>query len=187
MRLFWPRNMMSRRRVFNVFLFVAAAAFLTGCLSEESKRKREYSNIRIHVEADSSGGSGSAVSIHRAQPIMINIEREPIIDEHNVVAAALVEQAGGTFAIQIKLDRRGSWILERTTVTHHGRHLAISSMWGPERWLAAPYIIGKNSTGTLIFTPDATREESERIVRGLNNTAHKLERKENWPFPSGME
>jgi hypothetical protein len=25
--------------------------------------------------------------------------------------------------------------------------------------------------GTLTFTPDATREETERIVRGLNNVA----------------
>ena len=42
------------------------------------------------------------------------------------------------------------------------------------RWLAAPRISQRIKDGVLVFTPDATREEAERIVRGLNNVAIKL-------------
>jgi len=178
--------MKSRRCAFNVFLVLVVIA-LAGCsTSEERKRKKEYSNIRVHVESDSSVDRSSAVTVHRAHPIQINVEAEPLLDEHNVVAAMIVEQPVG-FAIQVKFDRRGSWILERTTVMRRGKHLAIFSYFGEGRWLAAPLITGKNSTGMLTFTPDATREEAERMVRGLNNVAKKLERQDNWPFPSALD
>ena len=36
------------------------------------------------------------------------------------------------------------------------------------------------SNGRFVFAPDATREEAERIVRGLNNMAKKLKTKDNW-------
>ena len=180
--------MKSRWRVFNVFLAVATIVLLTGCLSSaERKKKKEFSNVRVHVETDRSSDHSSAVSIHRSAPIRINIEREPVLDEHNISSAEVVSQADGTFAIQIKFDRHGSWILERTTVTHRGKHLAIFSYFGQARWLAAPLIIGKNSTGMLTFTPDASREEAERVVLGLNNVARKLNSKENWPFPSSID
>jgi len=177
------RNMKSPQRVFNFFLVLAAVTLLAGCAtSEKRKRKKELSNIRVHVEADRTGDRSSAISVFRENPIHLNVDGEPIIDEHNVVSAAVVDQPGGTFVVQVRLDRRGSWILERTTVAHRGRHLAIFSYFGESRWLAAPLIMGKNSSGLLTFTPDATREEAERFVRGLNNVARKLERQENWPL-----
>jgi hypothetical protein len=39
------------------------------------------------------------------------------------------------------------------------------------RWLAAPRITGRIADGRLEFTPDATRDEAERIVHGLNRVA----------------
>jgi hypothetical protein len=178
--------MKSSRRLFNFFLVLAVAAVLTSCMTEERKRKRDYSNIRVHIEADAGDGS-SGITVHRSAPMQMNVEREPILDEHYVEAAAVVDQPGDTYAIEIKFNRRGSWILERTTVTHRGRRFAIFSYFGQDRWLAAPVITGKNSSGVLRFTPDATREEAERIVRGLNNVARKLERKENWPFGGPLD
>jgi hypothetical protein len=177
--------MKSRWRLFNLFLVIAATVFLAGCAtSEERKRKREYSNIRVHVESDQSADRSSAVTIFREHPIRINVEGEPVLDEHDVVEAALIDQPGGTFSIQVRFNRRGTWALERVSVTHRGKHLVIFSYFGQSRWLAAPEMSGKNSTGMLTFTPDATREEAERIVRGLNNVAKKLVQKENWPWSS---
>jgi hypothetical protein len=181
--------MKSRWHVFNVFLTVATIGFLAGCVStsEESKKKKQLSNVRVHVETDRSSDQTSSISVLRSAPMKLNIEREPILDENNVTAAAVVDQPDGTYAIQLTLDRRGSWILERTTVSHRSKHLAIFSFFGDTRWLAAPLIIGKNSTGMLTFTPDASREECDRIVRGLNNVAAKLNRKENWPFDGPLD
>lgn len=180
--------MKSHWRVFNFFLVLALTLAMAGCSSsEERKKKKEYSNVRVHVEADSTGDQSSAITVLRDSPIHFNVEGEPILDERNVEEARLIDNPDGTFAIQLKLDRRGGWILERTTVTHRGKHLAIFSYFGQGRWLAAPLMTGKNSTGMLTFTPDATHEEAERIVRGLNNVTRKLQRQENWPFPSSID
>ena len=179
--------MKSCRFLFNGFLVLVALSLATGCAtSEERKRKKELSNIRIHVEGDSQVDHGSAISVIRSSPVLLNIDREPILDEHSVVAAMMVEQPGG-FAIQVQFNRQGTWILERTTVMNKGKHLAIHSHFGEDRWLAAPLIMTKNSTGRLTFTPDSTREEAERFVRGLNHTIHKLQQKENLPFPAPLD
>jgi preprotein translocase subunit SecD len=176
--------MKRRALVFKCFLAVLSLAFFAGCgTTGERKKKKELSNLRVHVETGGSGDMSPAVSIIRAAPVRVNIEREPVLDENNIEAATVEEQFGG-FVIRVKFDRQGSWILERTTVMHRGRHLAIHSFFGENRWLAAPLITGKNSTGELVFTPDCTREEAERVVRGLNNTIRKMKGKENWPFPA---
>lgn len=180
---------MSRRLcLFNGFLVIALLACFTGCgTTEERKRKKEFSSFRVHLESEpGSVDRASAITIYRSAPLLIGIDREPLLDESHVRSAAVVEQPGG-FAVEIQLDRRGSWILERATVSHKGRHLAVFSHFGPSRWLGAPEITGRNSSGRLVFTPDATREEAERFARGLNNTVHKMERKENWPFPAPMD
>jgi hypothetical protein len=176
--------MKSGWRVFNSFLVLAAILLFASCsTSEERKRKKEISNLRVHVEADNSGDRSSAITVLRSNPIQINVEGEPLLDERNVNNAVLIDRPDGTYEIQLQLNRRGNWILERTTVSHRGKRLAIFSYFGQARWLAAPLITGKNSTGLLTFTPDASREEAERIVRGLNNIIRKLQRDENWPFP----
>jgi hypothetical protein len=181
--------MKNRPWVFNGFLVLLLLA-LTGCATgEERKRNKETSSFRVHLESDpGSADRSSAISIHRSAPILVNIDREAILDERNVTRAAVVDQAGGLFAVEIQLDRRGSWILERTTVVNRSRHLVFFSQFGDQaRWLAAPVIATKNSGGRLLFTPDATREEAERFVRGLNNVVHKLNRDENWPFKESLD
>ena len=48
------------------------------------------------------------------------------------------------------------------------------------RWLAAPQFTRLISNGILQFTPDASREETEEIAKGLNNIAKKNESNEKW-------
>lgn len=179
--------MKSRALLFNGFLALAVLASVGGCAtSQEHQFRRQLSNIRVHVQSDSQADKSSAIAVIRSNPVRFNIDREPILDEHNVAAASVVEQLGG-FVIDVQFNRQGSWILERTTVIHKGKRLAIHSHFGVDRWLAAPVIPGKNSTGHLVFTPDCTREEAERMVRGLNNAVRKLQGKENWPFPGPID
>ena len=153
---------------FNLFLLLVLA---TGCAA--TKTKMEKSTLRLHFEIDeASSGRSASVPIFRANPIYLNVEREMVCDERNVIGATVVDQPGG-FAIQILFDRQGAWLLEQATLTHKGRHLAIFSHFGEARWLAAPVINGYITNGKLVFTPDATREEADRIVRGLNNGGKK--------------
>jgi hypothetical protein len=179
--------MKSRSYVFNGILALAAVALIAGCgTTEERQRKKEVSTLRIHVESDQQSDHSSAISVMRSSPLLLNIDREPVLEENHVAAAMVVEAVGG-FAIEVKFNRQGSWILERTTVVNRGKHLAIFSYFGQSRWLAAPQITSRNSSGVLRFTPDCSREEAERFVRGLNNTVHKAERRENWPFPGPLD
>ncbi len=181
--------MKNHRWVFNGFLALLVVVLVGCATSEERKRKKEVSSLRIHLESDpGSADRSSAISIHRSAPILLNIDREVLLAEVNVARATLVEQPGGLFAVEIQFDRRGSWILERATVVNRARHLAIFSQFGDKaRWLAAPVITGKNSSGRLLFTPDASREEAEEFIRGLNNVVHKLSRQENWPFKESID
>lgn len=81
------------------------------------------------------------------------------------------------YAIRIIFDSTGTILLDELTTSNKGRHIAIFCQFGDIRWIAAPLITQKNLNGVFVFTPDATREEAERIVRGLNNVAKAVQPK----------
>jgi preprotein translocase subunit SecD len=82
--------------------------------------------------------------------------------------ASVVEDRG-TFFIRIQFDHIGTSLLNATTLANPGRRIAVASQFPGLRWVAAPQIQGRIADGVFTFTPDASREEAERIVRGLNN------------------
>lgn len=168
---------------FNTYLCALALLGLCGCLTDqgnETKPSKQMSSLRIHCETVSGGSTpGIEVPIWRSSPKLVPIDRAAFVTEANVMAAAVVEQPGG-FAIEVQLDRQGTWLLEKNTVLIRGRRLAIFGEFGEDRWLAAPVISKVISNGRLVFTPDATREEAERLVLGLNNVSRKLKTKNNW-------
>lgn len=175
--------------VFNGILMLVAAAIAAGCTtSEERILKKQLSTLRIHVESDAgTADRSSAISVHRASPILLNIDREVVLDERDVANALVVDQADGLFAVEINFNPHGTRVLERISVVNKGRRMALFSEFGEARWLAAPMITARNTGGRIVFTPDATREEAQRFVRGLNNMVRRIERKENWPFPAPLE
>ena len=52
----------------------------------------------------------------------------------------------------------------------------MQARWTETRWLAAPLITKRISDGVFIFTPDASKEETERIVNGLKNVIKQLQK-----------
>jgi hypothetical protein len=174
MKIHWNR--------FNIYLLAALTAFsICGCTTA-AKKKKQLSTFRMHVEvnADSSNRT-QAVPIYRAQPFLVTIDKNAFLTEANIVEAKVIDVVGG-FDISIKFDRQGTWLLTSYSTANRGHHLAIFCQWtakpgdkiGPGRWLAAPKVIQPISDGLLVFTPDATREECDQIVLGMNNVARKL-------------
>ena len=161
---------------FNTYLLVAALVVaLAGCQSASEKREKQIARLQLHLEAGRGAGDRSETAvISRTAKVLLNVDKTPFLDEGELAAAQLVEARGG-FTIAIQFGERGTWMLEQFSSTNPGRHVAISAQFGEKlketRWLAAPQITRRISNGVLVFTPDASREEAEEIVRGLNNVA----------------
>ena len=165
--------MLTRYSRFNLYLccLVAGSILLAGCTSD--KKGDDITTLRVHMEtSDPQSERVLTAPIYRANPKLINVNRSPFLNE-NDVAHASVERTNGAFEIKIELTRHGSIVLETETTSNKGRRMAIFSQFGDVRWLAAPIIRKRMDGGVIVFTPDATDEEAERIVRGLNNLSKK--------------
>src|SRR5690242_3999724 len=163
---------------FNLYLLLLAVAWLpvTGC--KTGKSDKHVAALRIYMESQAQvTGSGETVSVLRVEPVLMKIGGEPMLTEANVTAAALIETPGG-YAVEVKFDETGMWILEQYTSANPGRHLVIFGQWSDKakdsRWLAAPIITRRIAIGVLSFTPDASRQEALQLVTGLNNMAKKI-------------
>ena len=170
---------------FNIYLCLALGLlFASGCQTpaekEKKKKEKEVTLIELHMEVNRDGGTDNeVVAINRDPPIHVNVDKNPFVDTGDVTEAVLMEDLGG-FAIRLKLNWRGTQLLEGMTTANRGKRIAVFCTFGPSRWLASPIIQKRISDGVFTFTPDASREESERIVRGLNNAAKKIKKDEEW-------
>ncbi|HEV8542922.1 MAG TPA: hypothetical protein VGR78_11065 [Verrucomicrobiae bacterium] len=154
--------------IFALILLLAVAACKTG---EKFDQEKQPAVLRFHLETNPDGTPhNSRVEVYRAHPFVINVEREPALDEGFIKDAQVVDvDDHGGFGIKVTFDDSGRRRLEDVTVANKGKHLAIMAEWTETRWLAAPLITKNIANGIFIFTPDATREECETIVRGVKH------------------
>jgi hypothetical protein len=166
---------------FALTLALVAGALL-GCKSTDPDKKA-VSTLRLHMEGKANAMQTSeTVSIHDVPVVVL---ADPFITEANISKAKVIDTVGG-FSISLQFDRRGTWMIEQYTADNPGKHIAIFAQWvtPPEekpnkgRWLAAPKFDTHLGNGQIVFTPDATREEADKIVRGLNNVAKKIDKKD---------
>jgi hypothetical protein len=137
--------------------------------------------LRLHIETRSdNSGHQQAVSVLRDNPVQVNIQKSYFLNEANIAEANVIDGIGG-FALSIKFDRRGRYLLEQYSTANNGKRIAVYAQFGDglkeSRWLGAPVIHKRMGDGVFTFTPDASREESEEIAKGLNNVAKKVQGK----------
>jgi hypothetical protein len=166
---------------FNTYLLLALVLALSaGCQSGKAqdptrRGKNADASLRVHLQVNPDGSDANApVSIGREHPFQLNVEKTAFITEFQIEKASVVDGLGG-FSIAIQFNKQGTMLLEMQTTANKGRHLAIAAEFGEMRWLAAPLITRRLADGQLIFTPDATRAEAERIVNGLNRVAKRAQ------------
>ena len=158
---------------FNTYL-VILLALTAGC-----KLMPHQDPVRIaffiEMTPDNTKRNGP-MTIGRTDPFVINVENQPFLDERSVISASVAD-AFGSYQITVQFDRRGTWLLEQYTVANRGRRIAIVAHFGEEgRSLAAPVIQKPIHDGFLVFTPDASREEAERIAKGLNEQGKAIQK-----------
>lgn len=162
-------------RQFNIYLALAVLLGLAcGC---QTGKKTSTAALRVHIEVSPDlTGASQNISVLRSDPVLVTIKREPILSEANIVSARAFNAMGG-FALEFKFDENGTWLLEQYSAANPGAHFVIFGQWGKKnsdgRWLADPVIGRRISNGTLVFTPDCSREEADQFALGLNNFAKK--------------
>ena len=164
--------MKSWRGSFNIYFTVALLFVVAGCrTSGRAKDEKQMSAMHLFLETPEDGSSGNGRVLVTRKKIPMVVQREPFITELDVASAAVVDDPGG-FASEVILNEHGTLALDMATIGSKGRHIAVRTQY-PDftRWVAAPMITGRIANGVLQFTPDASREEAERIVAGLNKVA----------------
>jgi hypothetical protein len=164
-------------RRFNIYLALAVLAGLAaGCTS--SPKKTQMAALRVHIEVPADPtGTTRMISVLRSDPVLVSIGNNPILTEANMLAARVIDAQGG-FAVEVRYDENGTYVLEQYSAANPGRHFVIFGQWGETqadgRWLAAPLITRRLSDGVLAFTPDCSREEADQMVTGLNDAATEI-------------
>lgn len=177
--------MITGRRRFNLYLLAALVAITAcGCKTAQEKKDKELATLRIYLEASSADTDRTiSVPIYRANPVQIQIQKDPVLTEAHVASARVVDVLGG-FDLLIQLNRQGTWLLQDYSASYIGKRYVVFSQFGEKgketRWLAAPQFNRLLTEGILQFTPDCSREEAEEIAKGLNNLAKKNESNEKW-------
>ena len=165
--------MLTRPHRFNFYLLAGllAALAVAGCATGPKKGRQKEASIRFHLELNAAEkGQATNVVVGRSAPFQVTVDRQSFLTEFNVEAARVQDTLGG-FAIAIQFDVNGTILLEQYTTAYRGRRAGIIAEFGELRWLAAPVMQSRVANGQFLFTPDATREEAERIVEGLNRVA----------------
>jgi preprotein translocase subunit SecD len=166
---------------FNTYLELALVlAIGAGCASTASdgsankKRQRQEAVLRLHLETnpDVAEHVGTA-TVGRTSPFTLTVEKKAFLTELNIVKADLIE-AADSYALGVQFDQKGTWILDQYSTANKGRRIAVWAEFGEIRWIAAPRITQRLADGKVLFTPDVTREEAEKIVDGLNYVAEKI-------------
>jgi hypothetical protein len=176
--------MRSARLWFNLVLMgFWLGASLVAPEAEASEKKKDkpkaIERIRVHVESrrDLKERTLPAV-VGRSNPSEYWIEKLPILNEIHLDRAVFHEELGG-FAVELQFDSMGTKLLESHSSAAAGRHLVVATeIDGETRWLAAPLMRKRLGDGRLVFSPDASREETERMVKDLNAAVKK--RKSQW-------
>jgi preprotein translocase subunit SecD len=171
--------MLIRDRPFNLHFLLAALACLgvVGCKSGKDKKStKEEAAVRFYMEASLDGSDRvEAILVGRSHPFRLNVRKAPFVTEYHIDKAEVIDAIGG-FSLAIDFTKDGKGLLEQYTAANKGLHMAIAARFKHHtdtkydqlRWLAAPVVTDTISNGRVVFTPDATREEAERIATGLN-------------------
>lgn len=157
---------------FNLYLLGALLAVLAGGCQTAKQDKVEATVLRVHAEATDNSAFTREISMFKNPTIKLRVDDSPLLTEDQVASAAVVNALGG-FALVIKFDPRGQWLLDQHTSLNLGKHFAVFVQYGKKPtkavWLAAPIISNRISDGALIFTPDVSREDAEIIAQGLGH------------------
>ena len=164
---------------FNIYLCLSLGLMWLGA-GCQSDKKKDVTTLELHLEVNKDGSEDNVtVPIFRDHPIFVNMDKEFFLDGVDVSEAKVVDDLGG-FKIRLQFNWRGTLVLDSATTANVGKRVGVVCHFGQTRWVAAPVIRKQIADGVFEFTPDASREEAEKIVKGLNDVAADLKKKDKF-------
>lgn len=155
---------------FNLYFAILLASALGLCGCKTAGSKEPTTTLRINTEAKDDSSFTRTIKVYKDESLKMRVHEVPLVSHVDLEDAQVVEVLGG-FAIRLQFNSMGRWQIDHYTSINIGRHFAIYVLYGKKpavsRWIAAPIISDRISDGVILFTPDATREEAELIVKGL--------------------
>ena len=148
---------------------------------EKKKDKGSHPCSSLHQEVNRDGAEDNEpVPIFRENPVYVNVSKSAFVDISADLAEAsgVVDDLGGFFPSGSSSIGGARYCCKSVTTANRGRRIAVFATFGQKRWLASPVISKPISNGIFTFTPDATREEADRIVKGLNNVSAKIKKED---------
>jgi hypothetical protein len=111
---------------------------------------------------------------------MVHVAPKPVLvgDPGMLKETQVINTQDGLHAIQLNFTTRGQALMEYLTTNYRDRRLYVVVAQSDQsktngvnsRCIGVSYIRGTVRGSTMIFTPDASREESESIVELVNKT-----------------
>jgi hypothetical protein len=167
---------------FNLYLLALTMTLLAACETTSPTGAggragaKDLASIRVHLETHADPlGMSRQITVGRENPQTFFVSG-PMLGEPHLIAAQIWEGQPGQYAIHLKFDREGIRTLESLSLSYRGKRLAIMSQFPEPRWIGAVRLDRHIADGTLLFRPDATREEAEHIVKGLNLAVARLKK-----------
>jgi hypothetical protein len=172
---------------FNIYLIVSLLLVSTsgchglGSLSGKGDKKKAKAAafVELHIE-DPYGTSDytETISVLRDNPTHMTVEKDAFVDTADLASAKVVTGETGMYKLQLKFNDIGTQRIDGFTSRYRGRHIAILCKFPADRWLGALLITKPISNGIVEITPDATQEECDTIVKGLEAVIKKLKEDE---------
>ena len=168
-----------RSSLFNTYLLLFGLAWGGwGCHTAGDQKKapkKGFAAVSLHLEVGRDGtDKNSTVMIGRQTPFPLNVNKTAFLETSHLSSVSLVDDGMGGFGLRFLFNRQGAWLLEQFTVSNKGRRIAVFAQLDDFHWVAAPLITQGISNGVFTFTPDASREEAEKLVLGLRKVIKKL-------------
>ena len=147
------------------FLPIAALLILPACAS---KLPKDAATLSMHLPASAGLPESRRIPLIVPNPhLTLEVDSFAVLTERDLDKVDLKGQ-GEEFLIRLVFNTHGTITLDSVSNNNRDEMLVVLINGRP---VAAPRLKRRIVDGTFEFTPDLSREEAEKVVKGLNLAA----------------
>ena len=157
-----------------------AGLFFSGCNYPVETRRNKAQFAFFIEEFPQQEAKTMLLKVYQASPKMVHVAPKPVLvgDPGILQGTRVIDTQDGLHAIQLNFTSRGKALVEYLTTNYRDRRLYVVVAQSDQsktngvnsRCIGVSYIRGTMRASSMVFTPDASREESENIVELVNKT-----------------